>query len=320
MLERAQLGFTPSRVCRNEIIMHRAAFAVLILLLLPGCGANDGGSDSSLGQQHEQALQTNDARSRAIRLIQIAYKRNEAGDVQGAQQSISAAAEAARTIANQDEKAEMLTSVAYAAGTIAWTTEANKLVKEVRGAIEQAPNSEIAATSLAKLSVVYGKHLGNATAAETYLKQAEEIAGEVESPEGRAAALLAIAGRYNELERSDEAQRIAGAALDLARSIEDPRRRSETLAEAGVRLNKMADAEAATSIFDEAESAADAISDNVSRAYALLKLADRLHAAGQASRSAAILQKAEDVAFQVQDQGQKDPLLVQLNKQRNKLP
>jgi tetratricopeptide (TPR) repeat protein len=302
------------------IAVRRIVIALSVLVTFSGCGGGGDGGGSSLQQQHQQALNMNDARSRAIRLIQIAYKRNDAGDVQGAHDSLSAAADAARAIENLGEKAETLTSVAYAAGTIGWTTEANKLVKEARGAIEAVPNQEIAAAALAKLSVVYARHLGNATAGETYMKQAEEIARKIESPDSQALALLAIAGRYQEMEKADEAQRVADAALELARGIEDPRRRSETLAEAALRLHKLGRQEEAMTVFDEAETAADAITENhVSHAYALLTLADKLQSAGQNARAAEILKKAEDVAFQVQDQGQKEPLLTQLNKQRNKL-
>jgi hypothetical protein len=132
--------------------------------------------------------------------------------------------------------------------------------------------------------------------------------------------LLAIAGRFQEIENTEESQRAADAALELARGIEDPRRRCETLAEAAVRLHKNGQSEAAAAVFDEAASAAGAITGNdVSRAYALLTLADKLHATGQNARAAGVLKTAEDLAFRVDD-GDKEPLLAQLNKQRNKLP
>jgi tetratricopeptide (TPR) repeat protein len=136
-------------------------------------------------------------------------------------------------------------------------TKPPKTLKETRGAIQQAPNQEIAAAALAKLSVVYGKHLQNAAAGQTYMSQAEELAGQIESPEGQAKTLLAIAGRYQEMEQADEATRVADAALELARGVEDPRRRSETLAEAAVRLHKLGRSEEALSLFDESEAAAE---------------------------------------------------------------
>jgi tetratricopeptide (TPR) repeat protein len=294
---------------------------MLFLSAIIGCSGGGHAGGISLEQQHQRALQMGDARSRAIRLIQIAYQRDELGDMPGAHESLSSAVEAARAIDHADEKAETLASAAYAAGVIRWITEANSLAKETRAAIEQAESKQVAAAAAAKLAVVYGKHLDNATAADAQMQQAEAIADQIESPEERAAALLAIAGCYHELGKTDEARQSADEATELGRGISDARRRAETLAAAGLRYQKIGQSEASLAAFDEAEAAADAVADSkVRRAYALLAVADKLQAAGQAARAAQVLEKVEDLAFALTDQGEKEPLLAQLNRQRSKLP
>ncbi len=300
--------------------MRFFSFAVLLLLGVVGCGGGGDAGGTSLQQQYQQALKATDARSRAIRLIQIAYKQNSAGDLQGAQASVGAAAEAAREITDVNEKAETLASVAYAAGTVGWMTEASKLVKETRGAIEKADNQETAAAATAKMAVVYGKFLDNATAGETYMKQAEETAGKIEAPDQRASALLSIAGRYHEAGRTDEAQRVADAASELVRALEDPRRRADLLGEAAERYHKIGQTDQAVALLEEAETTIQAIEGNlVSQSYALLNLAEKWHAVGQKNRAAQSLQKAEDTAYKIAEQGEKDPVLQRLNKQRDKL-
>lgn len=300
--------------------MRPLSLAALFLAGLVGCGGGNDSGGVSLQQQYQQALKTTDARSRAIRLIQIAYKQQNAGDLQGAQTSVGAAANAAREIANANEKAETLASVAYAAGAVGWITEASSLAKETRGAIEKADDPTIAASATAKMAVVYGKFLDNATAAETYLKQAEEVAGKIETPDQRATALLAVAGRRHEVAHTDEAQRVADAALEAIRTLEDPRRRADLLGEAAEQYHKIGQTDQAITLLDEAEAAVDAIEKNlVSQSYALLNLAERCHAVGQKDRAARTFKKAEDTAYKIAEQGEKDPVLQRLNKQRDKL-
>jgi tetratricopeptide (TPR) repeat protein len=262
-----------------------------------------------------------DARSRAIRLIQIAYRRNELGDSSGAHESLTAAAQAARAIEDPNEKAETLASAAYAAGEIRWFTEARDLLKETLGAIEQAESKQVAAAATAKVAAVYGKHLDQAAAAERYMQQAQSIAEQMETPQEHAAALLAIAGRCHEIGKTDEARQFTDAAVELAGNIDDPRRRVEALAAAGLRYQKIGLSEPSRSAFNEAEAAADAIAANQARrAYALLAVADNLQAAGQQDRAAGVLQKVENLAFAMQDPGEKEALLTQLGRQRSKAP
>ncbi len=293
---------------------------ILLAVAIAGCSGGEEPGKPNLTQQYQQTLNVSDARSRAIRLIQIAYAQDKGGDVQGAQDSLSAAAAAARAIENKAEKAETLASVAYADGTIGWIVEASKLVKELRSSIAEVENKEVAAATTAKMAVVYGKHLNNAAAADSYIKQAEALAGEVESPEGRAAALLAVAGRYHELDQTDEGRRVAAAAWELARTVEDLRARADALAEVGARLHRLGRQDQALAAFDEAVTAADSIAENyLSQSYALLNIVAKLAAAGQKQQALVVLDKSEKASEKIQDQGLKGPLMTKLHQQRSRL-
>ena len=301
--------------------MRRVVFAILPLLLLAGCG---GGGDESGGtsfqQQFRDAKSTSDPQSRAVRLVQLAYQQHNAGTVEGVRESLAAAGEAARQIEGADAKAETLATVAYAAGAVGWLSEASELVKDVRGAIEDVENQEVAAAATAKMAAVYGVHLDNARAAEVYIAQAEEIAGNIEDPESRARALVAIAGRRFELKQPEEAARLTEEASDLARSLEDPRRRADLLAEVADRYHKIGRSEQALSTFDEATAAAESIPDNyVSQSYALLNIASKLHAAGYKEQARAALAKTEQAADQILDQGQKGPFMTKLHQLRDRI-
>lgn len=299
--------------------MRDSALTLVVLSLLAGCTGDEPGG-LTLRQQYEQAKKTADPRSRAIRLIQIAYEQDKAGDVQGVHESLAAAAEAAREISDAAEKAETLASVAYAAGVVGWITEASQLVKELRSAIEPVEDKKIAAAATAKMAAVYGAHLENGGAADLYIRQAEEIAGQIEEPESRASALLSIAGRRFELEQPEEAVRVTDAALEAAQSIENLRRRADTLAEVAVRYHKIGQAEESLATFDEAIAAAESISENyVSQSYALLNVAEKLHAAGHKQQALAVLDKTEKAADQILDQGQKGPFMTKFHQLRNRL-
>ena len=76
-----------------------------------------------------------------------------------AQDSVAAAADAARAVEDKAEQVETLAAATYAAGSIGWRTEAGKMVKELRKAVETLEDKSVASAALAKMAVVYGKHL-----------------------------------------------------------------------------------------------------------------------------------------------------------------
>lgn len=292
------------------------AVLLLAVTVLAGCGDGKKKSGTSLDSQYRTALAEPDLAARVSRLLTVADKQSKAGDLLGMEQSLNAAAGAAKGMDDAKGRGLALNRVAEALGKAGRASEAKSLLREVSKAADQIAEDEIKVSVLSRMAYIYGKHLSSQDVATGYLKNCEEIAGGIQRPEGKIDALLEVALTYHELTFADQAKGLLDQSLQAARTLEDPRKRADSVANAAATLSRMAKTDQANAAFQDAEKAAGEIPDPISRAYAFLHLSDELKACGRRTDSQKALQQAEAAADKVTDSSMRLPLLETIDRSR----
>lgn len=296
--------------------LFRGVVLVLIGAALAGCGGGTKKPGVSLESQYRKALAEPDLAARTNQLLAVADKQSKAGDVLGMEQSLNAAADAARSIDDAKGKALGLNRVAEALAKAGRASDAKSLLREVSKAADQITEQEIKVSVLSNMAYIYGKHLGNQDMATSYLKNGEEIAADIQRPEGKIDALLEVALTCHELTLADKAKSLSDQSLQAARALEDPRKRADSVANAAATLSKMAKRDEANTMFQEAEKLAGEIPDPISRAYALVHLSDKLKSCGRRAEAQTALRQAEASADKVTDSSMRIPLLETIDRSR----
>ena len=289
---------------------------LLVCTALIGCGGGQKKSGPSLDSQYRTALAEPDLAARVSRLLALADKQGKAGDLLGMEQSLNAAAGAAKGMDDAKGKGLALNRVAEALGKSGRASQAKSLLREVSKAADQIAEDEIRVSVLSRMSYVYGKHLGSQDVATGYLRNCEEIAAGIQRPEGKIDALLEVALTYHELTLADRAEALLNQSLQSARALEDPRKRADSVANAAATLGQMAKSDEANAAFQEAEKLAGEIPDPISRAYAFVHLSDKLKACGRRAGAQKALKQAEAAADQVTDSSLRIPLLETIDRSR----
>ncbi len=291
--------------------------ALLVGSLTWGC--SDGKKKSagpSLDALYRKAMAEPDLAARAVQLLSVADKQTQAGDVLGRDQSLAAAADAAKNVDNAQERALVLNRVAECCGRAGQTTEARGLLREVSQTADQIDDLEIRVTALARMACTYGKYLNSQEIAAGYLKNNAELASGITDPAGRINAWLEIAVAWHGFDQPAQARAQFEQAVEAARAIEDPRARADAVASTAMTANKLGDRDQAAAIFDEAEKRAGEIPDPLSRAYALLELSAKLKASGRTAQSQRAIKLAEAAADKVSDSSLRQPLLETIDRAR----
>jgi tetratricopeptide (TPR) repeat protein len=276
--------------------------ALWIALAVAGCGGDRGTGEPTLQEQYERALGVANPETRAKRLVSVAFKQERAGDSAGAEQSLRQAAESCGKIEDLRGRTRALNSLAYAQGKLGLLSEAKSSLKQVRKAAQQLEDPESKVAALSSMAVTYGRFLGNPTAADVYLREAEAVATATSEPVPKTRGLMEVAYRNHQLDRKENAAGLAAQALEQARAIPMPRQRSDAIACVASRMSMMKMAES-QQLFGEALESARAIDSDVSRAHALADIGIRLARAGQTQQAREILKEAESAADQIKDQG-----------------
>lgn len=277
-----------------------------IAATLPGCGGG-GSGEASFSEQYQDALKVTDAGIRSRKLAALASKQKAAGDILGAEQTISAAGEAARSVAEPLSRATNLANVAGAAGKLEMSTDKIKsLLKEAAAAASEIPDADAQIPALTDLAVKTSTYLKNPDAAAEYLLKAEDVAAKLGDNLTRSIAASKIGASYGKIERSDDAMRVFNAMLEVVRPISDPRERADCLSELGAGLAAGNQTEMATTVLGEAKTAAGEIGDDEtsvdSKAYAYLRLSQKMKAAKLTAEADQALAEAEKLAEKVKSQ------------------
>lgn len=282
--------------------MGRRLGWLLILVLVAaqfGC-AGEGKRGPSLTDQVAAANADTNPETRATKLLRVAARQREAGDVVGAEGSVAGAAEAAKNVEKPLNRVRAISNVVITAGSSLGVSSGKSLVKAASSAIDELSTPAEKAEGNAQLAAAYGVGLKDGERAKMYLKTAEEEAAKVEKIGEKAVALLSVASAYQQIDDTAEATRVKQSALELARSVEDPRQRCETLATAGATLHRMKLPEDSKAAFAEAQAEAEKITDPNNKAFAYLSIAQRLIASGQKKSASPLIDKAGQEADKVE--------------------
>lgn len=291
------------------LIVMIASFA----LLTPGCG---GGTPQgkSFSEQYQDAMKLSDGTQRARRLVAIAEKQHQSGDLLGATSSLAAAKAAAYSVTGAASRASALTVVAGGHARLRQSQgEIKQILNDAAKAIDEIKDADARVPALADLAAFTGEHLKNPDLAAAHLKRAEESAAEISLPRTNVLAQSRIAAAYHKLNRPEEANRVIGTMFELSRGQDDARQRADCLAEVASTLEKMGQAEPSQAAFAEAKKAAEEITPDDSHAYALLNIAKKTSAAKRKDEARQLLSKAQDLALKVQDTSVRNPLMEEID-------
>lgn len=280
------------------LALSRCLFSCLLLfpiLLSAGCGGKES-KEGSVADELAKAKKTSDPALRARRLVAVAGKQREAGDVSGSQSSIKLALSSCKDINKTSDRLKALNSVAEALAETGYKTEAEDVLKTVKKEYPDIQEDLAKVQVATKMAEVYGRYLGKPRTAVGFLSEVESSAESITDPAFRVQAMAEIAVAYHQFEAADQSAAQMQKTLSAAKQIEDTRKRTEALIAVASRLIDIDKKSDAKQLLDEADKLTESIEEPHSRAYALVSLAVVLNQAGDKSAAKAALGRADDVA------------------------
>ena len=297
--------------------MPKALPLILLIASLACLSAGCGGGapkGKSLNEQYQDAMKLSDGTQRARKLVALAEKQHQSGDLLGATSSLAAAKAAAYSVTDAASRASALTVVAGGHARLGQSqSEIKQILSDASKAIDEIKDADARVPALADLAAFTGEHLKNPDLAASHLQRAEESAAAISLPKTNVLAQSRIAVAYHKLNQTEEANRVIGRMFELSRGQSDARQQADCLAEIAITLERMGQAEASQAAFAEARTAADEITADDSHAYALLNIAKRASAAKRTEEARQLLSKAQDLALKVQDTSVRNPLMEEID-------
>lgn len=273
------------------------ACLVLLALGIVGCGGETK-QGPSLKDELEKARMERADDSRARKLVDVALKLKRAGDALTAQEAVRGAADAAKAIADADEKARALNYVARGQAQIGRIDEAKELLKDVEKILDEVKDAKLKVLVAARMAEIHGVDLEAPEVGKIYLKNALGLADKLgaEQSDAQVECLLAIAQSYQKMQDEKQAESLTDRALGVARSLADARKKADAIAAVGGALNAMKQTEKAKPLFDEAATAAGEIAEPNNRSECLISMGDLLIRTGHKPLAGPLLDKAEQAA------------------------
>ncbi|NQU26520.1 MAG: hypothetical protein HQ567_34995 [Candidatus Nealsonbacteria bacterium] len=272
---------------------------VTLLAVLPGCGSSSSSDGPSFSQQVADAGKEPVADVRAKALMRIARRQAEAGDDFGAEETLTLADEACKEIEDAVTRSKVTSILAGEWVRLGSNSEGKDAARRALAAAAEIEDGQLKANALARAAraQVATKDTDGAVAT---LKQAEELAGQLQQSKDKVSVFTSVATGYAAMDNGQvEADRVIAVALELAATIEDARDRCEAVASVASHQDAMQQRDAAEKSFDLALQAAQQIEGPWGQTYAFCDLAESLSKAGFHAKAHKLLKEADKLAFTI---------------------
>ncbi len=304
--------------------MFRCLPAILLIVtfcaVLPGCGSSKSSDEPSFKQQVADAKLEADADLRAKALMRIARSQAAAGDDFGAEDTLNLATEACEQVEDAASRAGVTSILAEERVRLGKPRDGRKAVRAALAAAGEIEDVQLKAKKLARAAraQVATEDKDGATAT---LKQAEQLAGQLQEAKSKVPVLTSVAAGYDAMDKGRaEADRVIAAALELAATIEDARDRCDAFVEVAGRQSTMKQRSAAEKSFDRALESAREIESLYSRTYVFCDLAESLSEASFHVKTHKLLKEAEEFAVKIPEPDLQSESIQRVRTLKGKLP
>ena len=274
-------------------------FAVL-LLPITGCG---GGSSEPTGPSYQQqfldAQKITNAEARARRMFQLALNQYKGKDDAGGKETLKAAARACAEVKEPLPRSALYAEFANIQAQIGNKLEAGQALKTAQESAVKIESIESRILTLSDIATVQGKQLGFKNDASDTLDTAETLLAELDDPQGRAFAQVAIVKACAAADLKKQANRVLVTGLTEAKAQADPGIQASVLTELSGAQAAIGDKAGAVETLETALKSTDGIERKYKQVYSLVDIAKAFVKAGDKAQATKVLAQAETLADQV---------------------